>query len=715
MKSIFKWLGIVIAAVAVLVIVAVIAVPLLIDADDVRDELAARVKQSTGRDLKIVGDADVTVFPWVGVELGAMQLGNAPGFSQKIFASTQRVSVRVKLMPLLKGQLEADTIVVDGLVLNLERNAKGLGNWEDLAPRGAQSKSSSASSSSAAQGGAAAELAALSVGGISVDGATVTWVDALSGQSLSIDALDLRTGAFGPGTPTQVDLGFNLKIGTPKLEGRVESTTIVTVDANKSVAILEPLKFDVALSGESLPGGKAALALAANRLRFDAKAGHLDLEGLSASLLDFALTGQAKVDGIGAKLSYSGRIDVAQFSLRKLLQALELPVPDTADKAAFRKVGLRTQFAGTPTQVKLDGFEFQLDDTLAKGNLALLDFALPVVRFDINVNEINVDRYLPPRSAKEAAKESGSKGSTKAQAPVTGKPDYGPIRRLDLEGKAQLAKLTVSGLLMSKAKLQVSAKKGLINLKPISAALYEGTYTGNIVVDVRKDKPRLTINEQLTGVQAGPLLKGLTGKDAITGTAKVGAKMNAVGEDVDALKRTLNGTVKFRFDNGALNGVNIARLIRDAKAKISGQSLPPEKQALKTDFSEMSASMKFKKGVGNNKDFLAKSPLLRSAGVGRVDLVKELVKYKVKTTIVASAKGQGGKDLDGLAGVTIPVDITGSLHDPSYGVDVAALGATLAKSQGKKLLGAKTKNLTKALKGKTGGAAAKGLKSLLGN
>ncbi|MDH3749312.1 MAG: AsmA family protein, partial [Gammaproteobacteria bacterium] len=64
-KVVFLILGIV----AVLVIAA-IAFVLLFDPNDFREDIAAEVQRKTGRELVIEGDLELSLFPWLAINVG---------------------------------------------------------------------------------------------------------------------------------------------------------------------------------------------------------------------------------------------------------------------------------------------------------------------------------------------------------------------------------------------------------------------------------------------------------------------------------------------------------------------------------------------------------------------------------------------------------------------------------------------------------------------
>jgi AsmA protein len=109
-----------------------------------------------------------------------------------------------------------------------------------------------------------------------------------------------------------------------------------------------------------------------------------------------------------------------------------------------------------------------------------------------------------------------------------------------------------------------------------------------------------------------------------------------------------------------------------------------------------------------------KAPILRLAkgdSHGDIDIGNETINYLAKPTIVKSLKGQEGADLDSLAGFTIPVKITGTFSSPKYGMDFAAIGTALAKSNLLDKVGGDKGAVVKDLLG--GGSKTDALNSLL--
>ena len=132
------------------------------------------------------------------------------------------------------------------------------------------------------------------------------------------------------------------------------------------------------------------------------------------------------------------------------------------------------------------------------------------------------------------------------------------------------------------------------------------------------------------------------------------------------IQKNLVGTIGINFTDGAVNGINVAQLIRENYAKIKGQKVESSSETQKTDFSAMKATLKLNKGNVSTNDLTMQSPLLRIRGNGSANYLNQTVDFTVSTSIVGSLEGQGGKDIDELRDVTIPINISGSWQQPKF-------------------------------------------------
>ena len=682
-----------VALVAGLILVLALVLPMIIDPNDYKDQIAAVVKDDTGRTLHIDGKISLSVFPWLGLEIGPTRLSNAPGFGDQPMASIDKVEVRVKLLPLLHKQLEMDTLRLSGLQLRLGRDASGRGNWEDLLGKGG-GKTPTGASRPGAEGGS--PLAGLAIGGVKVSDARVLWDDRSTGAHYDIKDLSFTTGAIAPGKPFDIDLQFDMDARQPAIAGQTELRGKVLIAESLQAVTIDGAQLKLDLKGDTVPGGRLQLSLATD-ITADLEHQTLQMPRLAVETLGLNISGNASGTGIGGKdPRIHGALKVAEFAPRELIKALGQTPPLTADSTVLGKAGAALQWEATPNYAAATSLQLQLDDTHVNGKLRVDDFAKPAIGFALQVDQFDLDRYLPP-----PAKEARTPAATPASATAGGATalPVDTLRGLNLAGTVKIAALKAFKLRSTDIEFTIKSSDGLLRVYPATARLYQGQYSGDIAVDVRGKTPRLSLDEHVKGIQAGPLLKDLSGDDKLTGTGNVDVRLTGSGTTPEQLRRTLNGNAAFSFIDGSIKGVNIASLIRTAQARLKGQSPHVGDQPDQTDFAELRGTATVTDGVVRNNDLSIKSPLLRISGEGQVSLPAETIDYLLTTKIVGSLEGQGGKALDELKGVEIPVRIGGTFSKLTYTPDLSAAVGDAAKEKAKEKI---EKKAGKLLKGKLG-------------
>ena len=660
-----------------LVVAAVIILPLVVDPNDFKDEISQAVESKTGRVLAIEGDIGLSVFPWLGLEIGPTSLSNAPGFSASPFAAMDEVQVRIKLLPLLRKELEMDTVVLKGLQVSLETDAQGKTNWEDLAGAGAPAEPAPADEEQPSAG--EMTLAGLAIGGVEITDAGVIWDDQQAAARYEISGLNLTTGAIAPGQAVPVELKLEVDSAQPKLSGPLAfAATIALSDDSQTVTLTDAL-LETDLAGDTLPGGQLKSELGFNT-SLNLEAQTLAVSDLVLKALGLQLEGQLNGTAVLGDAAFDGEIRVGEFNPRDVIQALGQPVPEVSDPEVLSRAEAALQLAATKDSVSLSDIQLKLDDSTVKGELKVANFAKPAIRFGLHLDQIDVDRYLPPQSDQPPVPPTTAAAAGAQMIPVE------TLRALDVDGELTIDQLKASQLRSTDISMKLVAKDGVVRVHPASAKMYQGQYQGDIKLDVRGKQPKISMNETLAGVQVGPLLKDMTGKDSLTGKTEASANLVTSGQTPDEFKKTLNGKIAFAFTDGAVKGFNLAAMIRKAQAQINGQPPPAETGPNQTDFSEITGTANVTNGIVSNRDLIAKSPLLRVEGTGDVDLPQESLDYLVTAKVVRSLEGQGGKGVTDLKGVEIPVQLSGTFAEPKYKIRLdKALQGSAEKKVEKKL------------------------------
>ncbi len=256
---VLRIIGIAIACLVVLIIAALVALRLAINPNDYKGRIEAAVKSSTGRELSLPGNIRLSVFPWIAVELGPASLGNPPGFpSNQPFASVERASLRVALMPLLRKQLQVGHIEIDGLDLHLLENAQGRSNWEMTSNKTAPPPPQSGSSSIQLRG----------VAGLAVKASRVTY------QDMVADRVNLTVGRVAEGVPVPVK--WSLDLATSPGARPIPISGAATVEYQANSARLGRLEARVDES--TLRGNAAVTDLKTGAMSFDLSLDQIDLD-----------------------------------------------------------------------------------------------------------------------------------------------------------------------------------------------------------------------------------------------------------------------------------------------------------------------------------------------------------------------------------------------------------------------------------------------------
>ncbi|SEQ51707.1 AsmA protein [Ectothiorhodospira magna] len=683
-----KWIKRTLMAVVVLLVLFVALVIFLLatfDPNAHKDRISAAAQAHTGRALTISGDIGLSVFPRLALTLGETTLANGDGFPDPYFARIREVDVAVALLPLLRGELQVERVRLEGLDLNLARDAQGRSNWDDLLGNGDTRHRPGEAPPASPPGEDTQVIPArvrdLDIAGIEIRDARVHWRDAQAGTDLVVDAFNLTLGRLRPGDETPVELAFQTQLGEPDLTAATRLSALLHLDMAQQRYGLRRLTATLDAQGETLPAPvKARLE---GDLWADLGNDRARLERLTLTAFDTRLTGMLEVASLTGEPRVHGTLRSGAIHPRNLMHTLGLTAPETANPDVLNTAALDLTFTLQGDRLDLSRLVVTLDETTLTGNVAVNHLAAPAITLALQVDHIHLDHYLPP------ADDTPPPDTGQGPPPRDGWPEdtmalpLELLRSLNLNGQINIDQLVVANLNLADVVLTLQAQEGQVTLRPFRAALYGGGVEGTLGLDARQDIPRFQTRSHLQGVRMGHLLEDLTGQPPlITGTANLNVDLTSRGDSVKTLIAGLNGNGNLRFADGTVKGINLAQIIRDAEARLRGRAVEPATAPVQTDFTELTGSFRISSGVVDNQDLQAASPLLRVRGRGTVDLNRERLDYRLDTSLVATLEGQGGRPLDDLRNVNLPITIRGTFSEPRFGLDLASvLGGRLEQER----------------------------------
>jgi AsmA protein len=750
MKTILKYALWSLFGIAATVSTVLAYVALTFDPNAYKPQIIQAVQDSTHRTLKLDGDIKLMFFPSIGARLGKVSLSDFK--SEREFASVADASVSLAVWPLLKKQVVVNQVNVNGVKVSVIKYKNGRTNLDDLlTPQQGVAPVAPHEQPAAA--------VAFDVASVAIENCELQFDDQSAGNTVSISQLNLKTGRLTNALPTPVEFSAHIQTTQPKTDVTLHLATTLSFDlennryslkgmelnadggvldisglalklAGDASADMQTQNYELNLFVFNASGKKAGEAFEAHltvpsislkredfsgeNLQFNASfdaafgkvsavlnlpsfKGNVDkfsLQGMSlqAGLIQPEQTLNAKIDAI-----LIGSLKTMQFNLKDLSIALKA----TGDKlpgkviesslkgsvqADLERQNVHAKFAGGILQSHI------------KAEAAIKNFKFPVIRYDVEIDRLDLDPYLPPKVAKE-----DSPNAAEPEQPL----DLSALKTIDVNGSVRIGALKAANVKLSKLRVDLKARDGIVNVEPLSAALYQGTINGKVHVDANRSS--FAITQKLSAVDIAPLMKDAAELELAEGNGNISLAVTTQGNTVSALKKALNGTVTVELADGAIRGIDLGKLLqgvqnlnKDTKTETLGVN-----KTEKTVFSEFKASLKIKNGVAHNDDLSVKSTVLRLSGNGAVDIGQDKMDYNAKVIMAKTDQGRTG---------TLPVHVYGPFDSLKIKVDYAELLADIARqrlNEEKAALKQKLNAEKAAAKAKVQDKLKQGLKGLL--
>lgn len=612
MKKIVLWIAVTAALALILAVGAVVLAPLLIDLESSKAAFEKSVVETTGRPFKIGGRVRFAFFPYARFSLSDLSLGAPPGFSSPEFLAVESFEVRVKALPLLWGDIQVTRFLVENPRLVLERTPDGRVSWEGLGRAAAES---------ARPGPPKAKPLARRA----------------RERGFRLKGLALRDGTIQGGQVVWTEPAKNSRIEIKGLTAHLEDVSLdrpirgsITAQVNDQpvllTGVLGPLGRD--------PGGQPV---------------PISLALTVAQGLKVTLRGHAGGAAQGHQTDLA--LNVEPFSPRRLFEAFGRPFPArSSDPQALGRLALKTRILRTKQAVTFSGGELLVDDSRLTFSITLDEAGPPRLGFDLDLDSIDLDRYLPPEGREKRA-ETASTGPAG--------PDVGSLLRRVMAGKVRVKSLRVRKGWVQNLVFEVKGEEGLIRAEPVACDLYGGRLSGGVTLDVRGERPVFQAQLEAAGVRVQPLLQECLGTSFLEGLADGSASFSLAGVGAEPMLGSLDGRGRLRFRDGALVGADLAAMTLNRPSAFERE---PKAEAPRTPFSELASQFTLENGVLETQAATLAAPGLKLSAAGRADLVKKTLRFRIKPISAAAGKGQGARPE--------PVLVSGDLSSPKFAPEV---------------------------------------------
>jgi AsmA protein len=614
----------------------------------------------------------------------------------------EEINLHVKLLPLLKRQVEVDTVLFKHPKVHIIVNKDGKSSL-DVLSQNSDNQSSTENKENLqnnSQNNSKA-IAAIAISGVNISNGEFIYENLQSEEKHSLNNFNLQTGNLLSSKPESIKINGEL---TPYQMSPIEFTLDAQgkIDINTQKVDLENIL--LSLTGNFLPenNNEQTLSLDIPTVALDQKQQQISLSSLNLKIEDknfspelstssinidlarylipafeFTLTesslniegkGKLSIKDWDKNLTSSGKFKTNTFALAPVLKKLNIDY-QPSNTQALQAFALDTQFTASDKGASAKHLKVNLDDSELQGDIAVINFTKPQFRFDLDLNSINLDNYLPSStiSAEENADSAAEKPELALAVPIA------LFKDVNANGIFRAKSLIANGATINDIDVTIESSNKQVVITP-NANLYNGSMAGVITYKELNDRSTLNIENNFNLVNFGPLLKDTQITDLLSGLGSI--KTNLTITDKDGIQ-TNNGTIALAISNGALKGVDIKKILDSAQNRIrqlkGKEPISVSAADDETRFAEMLATLTINNNVITNKDLSIKAPAFRIGGQGTIDLNKQNLNYNTNIDIVETSTGQGGKSRDELKGLTIPVKFTGALTDPKPKIDFSAL------------------------------------------
>lgn len=614
---------VILVVLAGLAIAAALIIPALLTPENWRGEIERRAGEQLGREVTISGEIGLAILPRIQIRAGEVSIANAPGFGEEPFAEVGQLRLGLALWPLFSNRVEVDEFVLVDPVIRLRQTASG-NNWTFGTAQ--DGEAAAGSNDGFRQPGALPFEGSFS--GLRIENGMLSHVN--GAERWEVSALNITVNAGDLDREARLNGDFVLRGETIRLDARLGG--------------VRPF-----LSGARTP---LTLSIQSRPLR-------LDFEGMALESAHLDLAGEAS----------------AEADLMGLSRLMGEPLPAGS---AMRTAAASGRVTSVPGEIRFENARLRLDDITASGALtARTDRERPLLTGQLVIPVLDLNPYMPEQQSGAGAASSGEWSTEEI--------DLGALRLVDADLRLSAGRLVFGEIEVSEADVRAQLTNGRLVADLSRYTLYGGRGSGQLVVNARGATPSYTLTAQLQGLQTQPFLNAAAEFTALRGLGNFTLELSSSGASTNAIMRSLSGQGNLRLTDGAIEGFNLAQILRGIQTALTTRQLPQGfGPAEETDFSELGGSFTIRNGVLANSDLAMLSPLLRVTGAGEFNLADQTMDYRLSPRAVASLTGQGGAP--DLGGISVPVRIRGNFGSPSFSVDMEAVARELAAGQARGVL-----------------------------
>lgn len=631
-----RWIVVGLGGLVALLLLAAVILPRVVDLQRFAPLVTGQVQALTGRTVTL-GPIALRILPSPAVSVTSIAVHEGEKYPGRDAVRLRQLSIRLRLLPLLRGQFAFGTIVLDQPVITLIRDRQGHWSYEDVLAR--TSAAGGAAHSPAGVKGGAGSTPALSVEKIEIrDGRLMIYDDAVTPgrrSELTVGPIDAALSGLGSGGSTTLDLSAGLGQSRLQASARLADQGGARIlDATVKPSRVAAADFITLLPwlGVAHPRG----LVVGGAVTVDGRA-HVPLERMESVQFDGTLV----LDGLSYK--------------------------DATMTRPLEKLGGRLLVHEKNAEWK--DFTATLGSSSVHGQLQVEDFLKPRIGFDLDCPRIDLNEMIgavapPATSAAGAAAGGGGGGSEDG------------LLQVNAKGRLKVDLLHFMNFDLKDVRGAVALKDAVLRVSDLTAKLYGGGLKGGASVDLSKKNAAYRIDGSLDGIDVNGVAAAYDPalKDILKGTLGGRLALDTSGGQMDALLASARGDARLEIVKGALTSISVLKQLAALLEAAGGKGIGRDE----TPFESLSGTFAIGDRKARTSDLALVSPDLNLAGAGDVGLDTSLNLAVAATFSEEATRGMVQKtpaakaltDKDGRLAVHLLA--RGNLAQPSIGLDTHA-------------------------------------------
>ena len=442
------------------------------------------------------------------------------------------------------------------------------------------------------------------------------------------------------------------------------------IHVDKGMMVVRDAIHDVS---ETLTGIDLALAWPAGAKSFAASGSFLwrdETVDVSFALGDLlsALTGKVsslklRLSGAPMKIAFDGTM--SNSPSLKVDGALSVDAPSLRDAmrwtgnmpppgGGFGRFTLKAKTNLVGSNLALSGVNLELDGNVAEGVLSYASTGRRTWQGTLAVDALDLTPYV------STVRLVTSNNRDWDRMPIA----LDGLSGFDLDLRLSAAKVTIGDARLGRTAVAANLRGGRLALTIGESQAYKGVITGSVTLAKAKAGAEFKAQVLFANVDLDAALAQLFGIKRLEGKGQLAFAVEAAGESVMAMTRTLNGTAKVTGAQGAITGVNLEQLLRRLERRpLSGSG---DFRSGRTPYDRLSVVLAIAQGAVTVETIRMEGPTVRLGMAGSASIPTRELDFKGTASLVAAAA-------DGAPAFELPFIVQGSWNDPIMLPDAQSL------------------------------------------